>query len=123
MKSILRWSPRILSLLIAGWLAVFALDAFGGNQGFWETVLALVMHVVPTGLVLLVLVLSWRWPLVGAVGFLSLAVLQPLLTLGRFNWTGTLIISGPLLLASALFLVDWLTTRRRHRHHHHATSQ
>jgi hypothetical protein len=122
-KSILRWSPRILGLLIAGLLTLFALDVFGENQGFWVTVLALAMHLVPTGLVLLVLALSWRWPLVGTVMFFGLAVLYPLLTLGRLHWTATLLISGPLLLTSALFLIDWLATRRRPHRHRHATSQ
>ncbi|UCG43963.1 MAG: hypothetical protein JSU73_04960 [candidate division WOR-3 bacterium] len=123
MKNILRWSPRILGLLIAGLLTLLAFDVFAENQGFWTTVLALVAHLVPTGLVLLVLAFSWRWPLVGTVMFFGLAVLYPLLTLGRLNWTATLFISGPLLLASALFLGDWLATRRRHHRHRLATGR
>ncbi len=116
MKSFLRWSPRILTLLIACLLALFALDALGKDQGLWATVLDLVVQLVPSVLVLLALVFSWRRPLVGAVVFLGLAALYPFLVLVtlRLSWTAMLLIGGPLLLAGVLFLVDWLATRRRH---------
>ena len=65
-KPILHWTPRILALLFAVFLSLFALDVFGEGYGFWKTILALVMHLIPTGIVLAVLAVSWRWQWLGA---------------------------------------------------------
>ncbi len=54
------WAPRILCLLFAGFISLFALDVFEENRGFWNTTLALLMHLIPTGILLLILALSWR---------------------------------------------------------------
>jgi len=38
------WTPRILSIVFVLFLALFSLDVFDGNYGFWGTLLALFMH-------------------------------------------------------------------------------
>jgi hypothetical protein len=40
-KRILLWTPRVLSLLFALFVSLFALDVFGQGYGFWQTTLAL----------------------------------------------------------------------------------
>ena len=51
---------------------MFALDVFDEGLGFWRTVFALFMHLVPTWIVLAVLAVSWRWGLVGVILFAAL---------------------------------------------------
>ena len=62
-KNVLCWMPRILCLLFAASLSLFALDVFGEHSGFWETLVGLLMHLVPTFAALIVLAVSWRWEL------------------------------------------------------------
>ena len=57
-KRLLFWTPRILGLLFAAFIGIFALDVFDEHHGFWETALALGMHLVPTAILLLFLALS-----------------------------------------------------------------
>ena len=75
---------------------MFALDVFEGHQGFWKTTVALMMHLIPTGIVLLALAVSWRWEWVGAILFPACGLWHLLLTWGRFQWPVYLIIEGPL---------------------------
>ena len=39
---------------------MFALDVFDGRHSFWETILALLMHLIPVFVLILVLVIAWR---------------------------------------------------------------
>ena len=66
-KPLLFWTPRVLCLLFAVFLSLFALDVFNEGYGFWKTILALFMHLVPTSIVLAVLAISWRWEWAGAL--------------------------------------------------------
>lgn len=103
-KQGLFWIPRVLGLLFAAFLSVFALDVFTEFSGFWQTVGALAMHLIPTGIVLIALVIAWRWETVGGVLFISLCVLYLIPAWGRLHWSAYVVIGGPLFLVGALFL-------------------
>ena len=107
-KHWLFWTPRILCILFAGFLSIFAADVFGEHYGFWKTILALVMHLIPTWIILIVLVVSWRREWVGGTLFIALGALYLIWSWGRFHWSAYLAISGPLLLIGVLFWVNWL---------------
>jgi len=107
-KQFLFWSPRVLTILFALFLSLFALDVFEEGYGFWGTVLALIMHLIPTWIVLIVLALSWRWEWIGAVLFVGLALTYVYFAVGRGHPEWTAFISGPLLLIAGLFLLNWL---------------
>jgi hypothetical protein len=107
LKRLLFWSPRILCLLFAAFLSVFALDVFEEHRGFWDTAIALAMHLIPTGILLLLLVFSWRWEWIGGVLFPALGLFYLVHFWGRFHWSAYALISGPLFLLGALFLLNW----------------
>jgi len=115
MKRLLYWTPRILCVLFAAFISIFALDVFDGNHGLWNTILALLMHLIPTGIILVMLAISWRWEWVGGILFPALGVCYLIMTHGRFPWSTYLVISGPLFLVGALFLLNWFY-RRELRH-------
>jgi len=111
-RKLLFWSPRVLTLLFAGFLSLFALDVFEEGRDFWETALALFMHLIPTWIVLIVLALSWRWEWIGAVLFVALAMAYAYFAVGRGHPEWIAIISGPLLLIAGLFLLNWLNRKQ-----------
>jgi hypothetical protein len=111
-KRLLYWTPRILCLLFAAFLSIFALDVFSEDYSFWETVVALIMHLVPTFVVLIVLAISWRWEWVGAVIFSTLGVLYIVMAWGRFPLSVYFVISGPLFVVAGLFLANWILRGR-----------
>ncbi len=107
-KRLLFWTPRVLCILFAIFLSVFALDVFSEGHGLWRTIRALLLHLVPTFIVVIVLVIAWRWEWVGAVLFGALAVFYVVWTLGRFPLSVYLSIAGPLALIGVLFLFNWI---------------
>jgi hypothetical protein len=108
------WTPRGLSIAFAIFLSLFALDVFSEGHGFWRTLGALAIHLIPAAIVLAALLVAWRWELVGAALFVGAGVLYMLYV--RPAWrhpSWILSISGPLFVIAALFLVDWLKRAER----------
>lgn len=108
---LLHWAPRFLGLLLAAFVSLFALDVFGGGHTLGETLLALAYHLIPTGLILTAVLLGWRWPWAGAVGFVALAAAYGLMIAPHFRWDWFAIIGSPALLVAALFVADALHHR------------
>ena len=107
------WGPRILAILFAGFLAIFAADVFSETHGFWSTAAALLLHLIPSGVILLILVLAWRRELLGGVFYLALGVVNLVARPGTSNWTGSAAVSGPLVVIALLFFAHWLLRKSR----------
>ena len=106
-KGVFFWAPRLLTILFALYLSVFALDVFAEAKGFVQTLTDLVLHLMPTFLVVVLLAFAWRWDLIGVVAFAGLAIAYIVVMWGRFPWVTYAAISGPLLLMSILFWFSW----------------
>lgn len=105
-KQLLLWSPRVLCIMFAAFISIFAMDVFDGSYGFMQTIVGLFMHLIPTLLIVGVLLLSWRWEWIGAVVYNGLGIFYILTTgYGKIAWIAT--ISGPLFLIGILFLISW----------------
>ena len=107
-KRVLFWTPRILGILFALFISIFALDVFGEGYSFWETILALLIHLVPTSIIVIALVIAWRWEWVGAILLIALGVFYIVSSWGKFPFVTYLMISGPSFLVGVLFLVNWV---------------
>ena len=113
MRQLLFWSPRVLTLLFAVFLSLFALDVFEEGYGFWDTVVALFLHLIPTWILLIVLAVSWRWEWGGAVMLVVLGLVYIHFAAGRGHPEWALVISGPLFLVGGLFLLNWLKRKQQ----------
>ncbi|HTM26618.1 MAG TPA: hypothetical protein VL225_15580 [Vicinamibacterales bacterium] len=102
--ALLLWAPRIAGIAMALFLALFALDAFNGKS-FIEAIPAFLIHLRPAFVVLVVVALSWRFPLIGTAGFTLLALGYAVMVRWRPDWIA--VISGPLVLVALLFLASW----------------
>lgn len=107
-KQSLIWVPRVLGILFALFLSIFALDVFGTGAGFWATLLALLIHLIPVGVLVIGLIFAWRWEWVGAVLFLGFGIWYLATAWGQFPVAVYWVIAGPAFLVGILFLIDWL---------------
>ncbi|MFH0831695.1 MAG: hypothetical protein V1886_02405 [archaeon] len=116
------WTPRILSILFILFLAMFSLDIFDMQLGFWGTILGLFMHNIPVLVLLIILWISWKHELVGAITFILAGLfyiamlLRTVLMNPPFQWymlSWAMTISGPAFLVGILFLVNWLKKRKK----------
>src|SRR5512139_1715682 len=105
-KRFLFWTPRILALLFALFTGMFALDVFDGQHGFWETAAAFIIHLIPTGILLVALAVAWRWEWVGALLFIGLGGCYAFMAREHPSWI--LVIGGPAFLVGGLFLLSWV---------------
>lgn len=103
------WAPRVLGILVALFIGVFALDAFDGGHGFWGSFGGFLLHLIPTYLLLATVALAWRRAWVGAVVFLGLAVSYAIVASGHPSWIA--VIGGPLALVGALYMASWRVAR------------
>lgn len=106
-KRLVYWTPRILCIGFAAFLSIFAADVFGMPLDFGAKALALLMHLIPTLIVLVALAVVWRREWIAAVLFPLLAAVHLVTKWGQLDWSGYAVIEGPLLLLGALFLVSW----------------
>jgi hypothetical protein len=105
MKRVLYWSPRILCIAFALFVSLFGLDVFNEGLGLWKTILALSIHLIPTAFIVVVLALSWRSEWVGGVLFVAVGILYAIGARHHPSWV--VVMSGPLFLVGALFLLNW----------------
>jgi hypothetical protein len=94
-KHVLFWSPRVLCILFAMFLSLFALDVFSEGYG-------------PVYIVVIILILAWRREWIGAILFIALALFYLVMSWERVHWSAYLGISGPLVLLGVLFMLNWI---------------
>lgn len=102
-QRVIFWIPRVLCILFAIFLSLFALDVFNEGYGFGETILALIMHLIPTFIIVVTLIIAWHWEWVGAIVFNALALFLLISSRGE-SW----VISLPLLIVGIFFLFNWI---------------
>ena len=106
-KRALFWTPRILAIAFILFLGLFALDVFQEGHSFGETIVALLMHLIPNFIVAAILVVAWKREWIGALLFFGLGIFYIGMTWGRMHWSAHLGIGGPLLLMGILFQLNW----------------
>lgn len=122
-EKILFWTPRILSILFICFLALFSLDVFEPGKSIEEILLGLLMHNIPSIIMIILLVIAWRKEIVGAVSYFGAGLLYiGLVTFRVINselqWylaiTWSLTIAGPAFLIGVLFLINWIKRNEMH---------
>ena len=114
MKALLYWMPRVLGVLLAAFITIFAADAFEGNISVWQKLVAFAAHLIPTAILLLAVAIAWRWEVPGGLLFVLAGALHTTWALSRgLPSVDILLISGPGYAVGALFIVDWFYRRFR----------
>ena len=102
---VLFWAPRLFAMASGLFLSIFALDAFAPGKPLTEALPDMLQHLAPAAVVFTAVALAWRRDGVGALTFLTLAVLYMLMASSRVDWI--LVIAGPLLITGLLYLWNW----------------
>jgi len=113
MNKILFWTPRILMILFICFISLFALDSFEGDQSFIEKIGGFLIHLIPTAVLLILLILSWQREWIGGIAFLLLAIGYLIMAWGKFPISVYFLISGPLFIVSFLFWMNWIKRKNQ----------
>ena len=113
----LYWTPRILSILFILFLSLFALDIFDMNLGFWGTIVGLFMHLIPSFILIILLVVAWKYEWVGGIAFILAGILYIILLLinPQLEWymlSWSLTIAGPAFIVGILWILNWKNKKK-----------
>jgi hypothetical protein len=111
------WIPRILSILLIIFLALMSLDVITPGLSLWQIIVGLFMHNIPVFILLAVLLISWKYEIVGGIVFILAGLLYIFMLMGgQFGWykvVWAIQISGVSFLIGALFLIGWFRKKKR----------
>ena len=110
LKHTLLWTPRLLGLCYVAFLSAFSFDVFSEGLGLAGTVAALSMHLIPSAVMLLVVIIAWKHELAGVVLLVGAAGIYAFVTRQHPSWI--LVIAGPLVLLAILFALSWWQRQR-----------
>jgi hypothetical protein len=104
-KKPLYWIPRVLGILAILFMMLFSLDCFEGGDKLGEELLCLLMHNIPALIIVGILIVAWKWELVGGILFIAAAVAGMIFfNVFSGNW-GAAIIMTPFLITGVLFIL------------------
>jgi len=106
----LYWTPRVAGILIILFISLFSLDVFGEGTGFWQTLGALFMHLLPSIGLTIVLAIAWRREWLGFWTFLGAALFFLVISIwniSMYTLGNIILFVAPLTLIAVLFRVNW----------------
>ncbi|MDO9592529.1 MAG: hypothetical protein Q7I98_04955 [Erysipelotrichaceae bacterium] len=115
------WAPRILSILLIAFLTLFSLDVFESASSTREILTGLFIHNLPSIILIIVLIIAWKYEIVGAIAFILAGLFYIALNIRNavplpMALTWRLTLSGPAFLIGILFLMNWRNKKGTHRH-------
>ena len=113
-KKLIHWLPRVLGILFALFISIFALDAFGEGIPFTKAVVGFLIHLLPTYIVIAVLLIAWKWEWVGGILFIFAGFFY-IFGANNMHWSAYLLIAGPPILIGCLFIAAYFLSKSTRR--------
>lgn len=99
------WLPRILAIIFIIFISLFALEAFSGGATFPNAIMPFLGQLIPSFILIIILILSWRRSAVSGWIFI-LAGVAFMFYFNSYRFlTSFLIISLPPIIIGVLFLL------------------
>jgi hypothetical protein len=114
--AVFHWIPRILCIVAILTVSMFALDSFGPGQTIWQQLDVFGMHLIPTLILTVILIVAWKWEFIGGIIFIALGLLlTPYIFMHNYRMNHSigmslvviLMITFPFILVGILFLISW----------------
>jgi hypothetical protein len=118
---IVHWVPRVLCIMAILFISLFALDSFSSERTLWQNLLGFVIHLIPSAVLTLFLIIAWKWELSGGIIFVLLGIAAtPYIYSRNFHQNqsvGTSIeiiiaVTLPFIIVGVLFIVSHYLKRR-----------
>ena len=112
---IIHWTPRILCIIAVLFISLFALDTFGHGGGFWKEISDFIIHLIPSFILLVFLLIAWKWELIGGIIFTIIGlVMTPIIYSHNFAMNQDVVMSLiiiasitlPFIVVGVLFIIS-----------------
>jgi hypothetical protein len=94
---------------------MFSLDSFGGNDPLGRQLLGFLMHNIPALVLIIALVIAWKYEILGGVIFILLFFALGIFFKSFSGKSGSLMIITPFLLSGAMFILHEVLSARSKR--------
>ena|SRR3989344_5562957 len=114
------WTPRILSIIFLLFLTLMSLDVISPELSIWQIAFGLFMHNIPVLVLFIVLLIAWKYEIVGGIAFilgglLYIAIILMNALKNQFEWymlSWVIQISGMAFFIGILFLIGWYRKKK-----------
>jgi hypothetical protein len=121
---IIYWLPRALCIVAILFVSMFALDSFQPGLSIWEQLQDFAMHLIPSFILTIFLVIAWKWELIGGILFLLIGLgLSPIIYMHNFRMNGSVwmslgvlgMITVPFIIVGILFILGGNSKKKQGR--------
>lgn len=114
---IFHWLPRIICILAILFISMFALDAFDPQKTIWQQIGHFLMHLVPSFILIILLIIAWKKELTGGIIFTIIGLgFSPLIFMHNYSMNQSIWMSSiAVLLTSIPFAVVGILFILSHR--------
>lgn len=118
---VLHWTPRIICILAIMFLSLFALDSFAPHLTIWQQIRAFLMHLIPSIVLLILLIIAWKWEFIGGIIFSLIGLgFSPVIFAHNYKMNHSVwmslgiicMITLPFFITGILFIVNHFKKRR-----------
>lgn len=118
MNKFLYWTPRIIGIIFVLFLMMFSLDVFEMGLSVREIIIGLLMHNIPALILLIVLIISWKYEIVGGIVFIlaGLFYILSIFITNDFEWymlSWIMTIALPSIFVGILFMINWVKKNKK----------
>lgn len=99
------WIPRIFTILAILFMFMFSLDAFSGDETFGKKMLGFLIHNIPVLLLTGVLIIAWKWEVIGGIIFIIASVAGSIFFRAFTGNPGSLAVMLPFFTVGILFIL------------------
>ena len=119
---IIHWTPRILCIIAILFISLFAADAFGHGGGFWKELGDFIIHLIPSFILLVFLIIAWKWELIGGIVLIVIGlIMTPIIYSHNFamnqNVGMSLVviasITFPFIVVGVLFIISYYMKKKQ----------
>lgn len=71
---LIHWMPRIIGILAILFVSLFALDAFDPKLTLWQQIFGFIMHLIPSFILIILLLIAWKWEYAGGIIFMIIGI-------------------------------------------------
>jgi hypothetical protein len=111
------WIPRVLAMIFIVFFSLFALDVFSGDASFFKKLGGFFVHLIPSFILLLILLVFWKKPLIGGSLFILLSIAFAFFLRTYRSVPTFLAITFPVVLVGILFITFDLAAKKTERRH------
>lgn len=118
---VIHWLPRIICILAILFVSLFAADAFDHGENIWQKLGAFLMHLIPSFILLAILIIAWKWELIGGIIFTVIGLgLSPVVFMHNYKMNDSvgmslgiiMMITFPFIVVGILFIVSHYMKKR-----------